>query len=159
MIETKGGFLLSRVKRASGRVFEKLLTDSGVEAFNGAQGRILYVLWQTDGIPIAEIARRTSLASSTLTSMLDRMEAAGLVERVRDKSDRRRINIALTEASRSLEGEYTAVSMKMNELYYEGFTDSEILAFEADLERILANLTKHANGGNLHEEGIGTDLQ
>ena len=37
---------MSRIKQAGGRLFERLLRESGVEAFNGAQGRILYVLWQ-----------------------------------------------------------------------------------------------------------------
>ncbi len=70
--ETQGGFLISQVKQVSGRIFEKLLANAGVEEFNGAQGRILYVLWQEDGIPIVELSRKTGLAKTTLTSMLDR---------------------------------------------------------------------------------------
>jgi len=72
--ETNGGFLISQIKQISGRIFEKLLSNAGVDAFNGAQGRILYVLWQEDNIPIAELSKKTGLAKTTLTSMLDRME-------------------------------------------------------------------------------------
>ena len=138
--ETQGGFLISQIKQVSGRIFEKLLVSAGVEAFNGAQGRILYVLWQEDGIPIVELARKTGLAKTTLTSMLDRMESAKLIVRVFDKSDRRQIRISLTEKAHELSGEYDKVSREMNETYYAGFSDEEIKTFENGLRRILKNL-------------------
>lgn len=138
--ETNGGFLISQIKQLSGRIFEKLLSRAGVDAFNGAQGRILYVLWQRDGVPIAALSRQTGLAKTTLTSMLDRMEQSGLVSRVFDTADRRQIRISLTEQARALRGEYGAVSAEMSAIYYDGFSDPEILAFEAALRRILHNL-------------------
>jgi len=137
---TQGGFLISQIKQISGRIFEKLLVDAGVEAFNGAQGRLLYVLWQEDGIPIVELAQKTGLAKTTLTSMLDRMESAGLIVRVLDKTDRRQTRIALTEEARELSDEYDKVSLAMNEIYYAGLSDDEIVAFENTLRRILNNL-------------------
>lgn len=140
--KTDGGFLISQIKQVGSRIFEKLLEEAGVDAFNGAQGRILYVLWQSDNIPIVELARKTGLAKTTLTSMLDRMENAGLVTRVFDKSDRRQIRITITENARALSDEYEKVSMKMNEIYYAGFTDEEIIAFENTLQRVLDNLNE-----------------
>ena len=140
--QTQGGFLISQIKQIGGRVFEKLLTNAGVEAFNGAQGRILYVLWQEDGIPIVELSRKTGLAKTTLTSMLDRMESAKLIARVFDKSDRRRTRISLTETARELSDEYAKVSREMNGIYYAGFSDDEIAAFENTLRRILKNLNE-----------------
>ena len=128
--ETSGGFLISQIKQISGRIFEKLLADAGVDAFNGAQGRILYVLWQGDGIPIAQLSQSTGLAKTTLTSMLDRMEQAGLLRRTFDTADRRQIRIFLTREARRLQGGYDQVSRAMNEIYYAGFTDAEIIAFE-----------------------------
>lgn len=138
--ETNGGFLISQIKQVSGRIFEKLLAQAGIDAFNGAQGRILYVLWQQDNIPIAELSKKTGLAKTTLTSMLDRMEQAGLLTRIYDKADRRQIRISITEQARLLSGEYDKVSRAMNEIYYGGFTDDEIIAFENYLRRILTNL-------------------
>ena len=45
MIATKtyGGFFISQIRHLSGRIWEKLLKDSGVDVFDGAQGRILYI--------------------------------------------------------------------------------------------------------------------
>lgn len=145
LTETNGGFLLSQIKQVSGRIFERLLAQAGVDAFNGAQGRILYVLWQQDDIPITELAGKTGLAKTTLTSMLDRMEQAGLLTRRYDKADRRRIRIALTEQARSLSGEYDKVSQAMNEIYYAGFADEEIIDLENYLQRILKNLYEREN--------------
>jgi len=136
----QGGFLISQIKHLSGRIFEKILLNADVDAFNGAQGRILYILWQEDEIPIVELSNKTGLAKTTLTSMLDRMESAGLIIRVFDKSDRRQIRISLTETARALSGEYDNVCREMNEIFYEGFSDEEIMEFESTLRRILRNL-------------------
>jgi DNA-binding MarR family transcriptional regulator len=79
--------------------------------------------------------------------MLDRMEAAGLTQRVPDKEDRRVIRIRLTEKARALKGRYDAVSSRMNEIYFNGFSDAEIEAFEEYLKRIVKNLEEeNANG-------------
>ena len=73
-METKGGFLISRIKQMGTRIFDRMLAASGIDSFNGAQGRILYVLWQNDDISISRLSSQTSLANTTLTAMLDRME-------------------------------------------------------------------------------------
>lgn len=140
MIETKGGFLISQIKQIQGRIFGKLLTEAGVDEFNGAQGRILYVLWQQENLPIVELSRRTGLAKTTLTSMLDRMESLGHIVRCYDPEDRRKIRIRLTENVRKLEGKYQEVSDEMTRLFYKGFSDEEILRLEAGLEKVLKNL-------------------
>ena len=93
MDKTNGGFLISQIKQIQGRIFEKLLSDAKVEEFNGAQGRILYVLWQMDAVPIGELVKKTGLAKNTLTSMLNRMEQNGMVCRSYDTIDRRQIKI------------------------------------------------------------------
>ena len=100
-MEHQGGFLIARIKQVGGRVFERILARRNIDAFNGPQGRILYVLWQRDGIPISELSRETGLAMTTLTSMLDRMEAGGLIRRDRGDKDRRKVLIYLTCISAS----------------------------------------------------------
>lgn len=141
-METKGGFLISRIKQKGTRIFDRMLAASGIDAFNGAQGRILYVLWQNDGITISDLSSQTSLANTTLTSMLDRMEVTGLVIRKPDPTDRRSRLIALTEKAKSLRDDYTRISQQMNDIYYTGFSGEEIYQFEAYLQRVLNNLEK-----------------
>ncbi len=139
-METRGGFLISQIKQIQGRIFERLLSNAGIEAFNGAQGRILYVLWQKDGLPIVELSRKTGLAKTTLTGMLDRLESQGLITRCADSADRRQIIIRLAEKAKQLNSDYTRVSQQMNQLFYRGFSNDDIIHFENTLKRILKNL-------------------
>lgn len=140
--DKKGGFLISQIKQISGRIFEKILSEKNIEEFNGAQGRILYVLWQEDSIAIKELSNKTGLALTTLTSMLDRMEKMDLIKRTFDKTDRRKILIILTEKSISLKDVYYEVSEKMSEIFYNKFSKEEINQFESYLDRILINLNE-----------------
>lgn len=143
--ETKGGFYISQIKQIGGRLFEKILAQENIDEFNGAQGKILYVLWQKEAVSIAELSQKTGLANTTLTSMLDRMANAGLVERTPDPQDRRKFRIVLTQKARGLQGKYMEVSQKMNEIYYKGFSDEEIIETEAYLSRILDNVKGEQN--------------
>lgn len=139
---TEGGFLISKIKQIQGRLFEKILIEHGIDQFNGAQGRILFVLWENDNIPIKELSNQTGLAKTTLTRMLDRLEKSGNIQRVYDPADRRIVKIKLTEAAKNLREQYNEVSAKMNKIFYEGFDDNEIQCFEDSLRKVLANLTK-----------------
>ena len=125
-----GGFLITKIKQLGDRIFQRILNEKGVDAFNGPQGRILYTLWQEDGVPIKTISDKCGLAITTLTTMLERME----------KQDKRKTLIVLTEKARGLESDYHAVSDQMGRLYYKGFSASEIEQFEAFLERVRDNL-------------------
>lgn len=140
--KAKGGFLISQIKQIQGRIFEKLLNREGIGEYNGAQGRILYVLWQQDGLPIVELSKRTGLAKTTLTSMLDRMESQGHIKRNYDKTDRRQVIITLTEKAKSLSSSYNRVSMQMTQIFYKGFSGDEMSQFEFYLSRVLDNLNE-----------------
>ena len=144
-MNTQGGYLISRIHQVGGRLFDKLLNEADIDAFNGAQGRILYVLWQEDGVSISEIAQRTGLANTTLTSMLDRMAEAELIRREAVPGDRRRQRIVLTEKARALQADYERISQRMNELYYAGFTQEEYARLEGYLLRILSNVEGGSN--------------
>ena len=139
-MERQGGFLITRIKQVGGRIFERILAQKNIDAFNGAQGRILYVLWHEDGTPISELSRETGLAMTTLTGMLDRMETSGLVRRDRGDTDRRKILIFLTERAKALKDDYDEVTKEIGDIYYKGFSEQEIRQFEAYLRRVLENV-------------------
>jgi len=138
-IVRQGGFLISKIHRLSGRVFARMLREYDIE-INPAQGRILFVLWREDGVPIRELAKRTSLGKSTLTSMLDRLEEAGYIARERSETDRRVVLVRRTDKDRAAQAAYERVSAAMADVFYRGLTDDEIGTFERTLERILDNL-------------------
>lgn len=133
--------MIARVQLLSERVFSKILAKYELSQISPAQGRILFVLWSKDGISIQELAKKTSLGKSTLTSMLDRLEQAGFVKRVPSKEDRRTILIKLTEKDRECQNLYTKITKEKTALFYKGFTSKEIDIFENYLQRVLDNLT------------------
>ncbi|KAA2211543.1 MarR family winged helix-turn-helix transcriptional regulator [Teichococcus oryzae] len=63
---------------------------------------VMVVLWAEDGQTVGGIGERLFLESSTLTPLLKRLQAAGLVERRRDSQDERQVRIHLTEAGHAL---------------------------------------------------------
>jgi len=138
--------LISQLNQIQARIFEKLLKSHGIDEFNGPQGRILFVLWQNDDLPISEIGQKVSLSKSTLTSMLDRMEQQGHIKRNYDPNDRRQIRITLTEKSKALNQKYLEVSMQMNQIFYQNFSNEEITTFEKTLAGILNNLKQYERG-------------
>ena len=105
----------------------------------------LFVLWEKDNIPISELSQKTGLAKTTLTGMLDRMEKQGHIERVYSSADRRTVRIKLTEAARLFKEQYELVSNEMNQIFYRGFSDEEILILETGLRKVLTNLTEKEN--------------
>ena len=121
-------------------MFEHILSEKNIDAFNGSQGSLLYILWQEDGIPIRELSRRPGLAVTSLTGMLDRMEAAGLIYRDRGDKDRRKVLIFLTDNARSLEKDYNEVTEEIENIYYKGFSEEEIDQCEKYLQRIFHNV-------------------
>lgn len=62
----------------------------------------MLVLWEQDGLSVSELGERLYLDSGTLTPLLKRLEAAGLILRQRDSADERRVQVTLTAQGRRL---------------------------------------------------------
>ena len=139
-MKANGGFLVTKIKQLGDRIFERILAEKNIDAFNGAQGRILYVLWQEEGVPIKIISEKSGLAITSLTTMLERMEKNGLINRKTDEADKRKTLLFLTDKAKELKEAYDSVSNEMGNIYYRDFTDKEILQFEEYLNRIRVNL-------------------
>jgi DNA-binding MarR family transcriptional regulator len=141
----QGGFLIARIHQIVERVFDQAMRERGLAELSPPQTRILYTMWHGDGIPIFELSRRTSLSKSTLTAMLDRLEAMGFVRRARSLKDRRAILIHTTAKEKAVRRRYAAASKDMAEIFYRDFAAHEIERFERYLTRILQNLEDAEN--------------
>ena len=139
----EGGYLVSRIKYLSSRQLNRLIQEAGLEAFNGEQGKILYALWQHDGMTCTAIASFTGLALNTLTKMLETLEKDGLITREQCSEDKRKKRVYLTRAGRDLEKASAGVTQKMNARFYAGFSPEAIVAFEAQLKAVIKNLEAH----------------
>jgi DNA-binding MarR family transcriptional regulator len=63
---------------------------------------VMLLLWESDGVSISSLGQRLSLDSGTLTPLLKRLEANGLISRRRAVDDERRVDIFLSEAGNTL---------------------------------------------------------
>lgn len=140
MNKRQGGFLISKIKSIGGRRFDKILQQKNIDAFNGAQGKILYCLWQGNKMTATELSKKSGLAKTTLSAMLARMNEQGLIAIEESPTDKRSVTISLTPAAETLRAEYDNVTREIENIYYKGFTDEEVEQFESYLKRVLDNL-------------------
>ena len=94
------------------RLYRPLLGELGLTY---PQYLVMLVLWERAPQTVGEISERLYLDTGTLTPMLKRMEAGGLLTRTRDKQDERRVQIALTPAGEALRTRARRVPMAMVE--------------------------------------------
>lgn len=77
---------------------------------------VLLVLWDADAaVGAGAIAERLALEPSTITPLLKRLEAAGLVRRTRGGGDERRVAVSLTDAGRALRTRCTCLGESLVE--------------------------------------------
>ncbi|WP_349743134.1 MarR family winged helix-turn-helix transcriptional regulator [Roseateles cavernae] len=70
---------------------------------------VMLVLWERDGLTVGEISERVFLESPTLTPLLKRLQAAGLIDRARSAADERQVLITLTEPGRALQAKAQSI--------------------------------------------------
>ncbi|MFV0623487.1 MarR family winged helix-turn-helix transcriptional regulator [Sphingomonas sp. ac-8] len=92
------------------RLYAPVLAELGLTY---PQYLVMLVLWERDEISVGVLGRRLHLDSATVTPLLKRMEALGLVRRERDRADERRVLVSLTEAGRSLRARAVTVPETM----------------------------------------------
>ena len=92
-------FALYSANHAMQAAYKPMLDEMGLTY---PQFLVLTQLWEVDDMPMSRLAAALQLESNTLTPMLKRMEAAGLVTRRRDPQDERQVILGLTEKAQAL---------------------------------------------------------
>ena len=95
-------FAIYSANSAFNRAYKPILDALGLTY---PQYIAMVALWQKDDQTVGEIGQRLLLESNTLTPLLKRLEAAGLVQRRRDSRDERLVRVALTDKGRALRQE------------------------------------------------------
>src|SRR5258708_38832644 len=111
------------------RGYRTLLRDLGPRY---PQYLVMLVLWERDGISVSEIGERLFLDSATLTPLLKRMEALGLISRRRAHEDERQVIVSLSRAGRELR-EKTA-EVRDSGFHASGCTVDELVAMRQQLD-------------------------
>lgn len=99
-------FAVYSANHAFNRLYKPLLDRLGLTY---PQYLAMVVLWEGDDRTVGELGQRLHLESNTLTPLLKRLEAQGLVARARDPKDERQVRIRLTPKGRALQAPACAV--------------------------------------------------
>jgi DNA-binding MarR family transcriptional regulator len=87
-------FAVYQVGHAFNRAYRPVLAELGLTY---PQYLVMLVLWEQDGLTVKELGEKLMLDSGTLTPLLKRMDAAGIIRRERDARDERQVRILLTQ--------------------------------------------------------------
>ena len=123
--------------RLFARLLEKHIAGSGIRT---GVWYLLRVLWEKDGISQKHLSRQSFLTESSVVTMLNTMEDAGLVVRERDEVDRRRMKILLTDKARELKGQLLPHAREINAKAARNIDRDELKTFMKVLSRMKDNL-------------------
>jgi MarR family transcriptional regulator for hemolysin len=136
------GFLLHDVARLMRKRFEQNARGLGLTR---SQCQVLAHLARHEGIPQGGLAEILEIEPITLTRIVDRLEAGGLVERRPHPTDRRIRQLYLTAAAHPLLGEIFAIGAETRGEALDGVPEAErVLLFET-LAAMKANLLRNLN--------------
>ncbi len=109
-----------------------------------AQWRVLAFVSRCEGSNQASMADHMDMEPITLSRHLDRMQAAGMIERRPDPNDRRAHRLFLTETGRTLMDGFRAVTSDVMDDFVDGISEEELATTIDILARMRSNLTGKA---------------
>ena len=115
-------FQLAKANQLASRFLSQKVSELNVTP---VQALVLGFLHQEDQITSSELGGKTGLDSATLTGILDRLEAAGFIERKNNPGDRRSIHIHLTPGGHELSRKAIQVIVEANVDFLHGLTKEE----------------------------------
>ena len=104
-----------------------------------AQWKPLWLLKAGRASTANELAREMDIDAGAITRMVDRLEAKGMIERVRSGEDRRVVNLSLTKAGDATAAEVPHVLAAVNNDFLRGFSEAEWKQLRKLLARLAAN--------------------
>jgi DNA-binding MarR family transcriptional regulator len=126
-------FQFAKANQLASRFLSQKVSQLNVTS---VQAMVLGFLDDEDRITSSELGKRTELDSATLTGILDRLEAAGFIERKGNPDDRRSISIHLTKQGKLMSREATRVITEANLDFLKVLTDAQ----KRDLRGIIKKL-------------------
>jgi DNA-binding MarR family transcriptional regulator len=141
--DESAAYLMRRILTCMAGEADRALEPSGL---THAQWVPLLKLHLGQASTVAELARECSQDAGAMTRLLDRLEAKGLLQRVRSSQDRRVVNLELTEAGREIVQDIPAVLCSVQNDFLQGLSVEEWQQLKGLLRRVLDNaLARQAN--------------
>lgn len=132
--EESMGYMMKRIMATVADAVDKELEPTGLTS---AQWVPLLKLYLGHATTVAEVARECQHDVGAMTRTLDRLEAKGLLRRVRSSEDRRVVNLELTDEGRATAKQIPAVLCRVQNAHLRGFTKDEWLLLKGMLRRVL----------------------
>lgn len=102
---------------------------------------VLLVLWEKNGQPVKDIAKKLILNTNTITPLLKRMEKQKLIVRKRSEVDERKVMINLSESGKKLKDKATTIPEQLSEkLINNHLNINDLVNLKASLDLIIKNL-------------------
>jgi len=139
-------FSLHAASRAFNGVYRVILKDLGLTY---PQYLVMLVLWEQGDLPVKKLGEHLRLDSGTLSPLLKRLEAAGLVHRERSVRDERSVEVRLTEEGRALREHALQVPRRIAGA--TGFDVDEIRELRARLDELTTALDTAASNAAAQE--------
>ncbi|MCF5141386.1 MarR family transcriptional regulator [Pseudomonas edaphica] len=135
MLDNQLCFALHSTSLLMTKVYKPLLQALGLTY---PQYLAMMVLWEEDGLTVGEISHRLLTDPGSLTPLLKRLEAEGLLSRTRKREDERVVVVELTEAGRALQEK--AMGIPQCILGASGMQLEQLRKLQADLIALRSNL-------------------
>lgn len=133
-------FLVYACSRAMTNAYRPMLADLGLTY---PQYLVMLVLWEEGEISVKQLGEKLYLDSGTLTPLLKRMEAAGLITRNRAKSDERSVVVHITPEGEKLKQKAISVPEKL--FCRAGLTPEEYYLLRRQLSEMFHHLQDETN--------------
>jgi DNA-binding MarR family transcriptional regulator len=104
--------------------FDQFVADS--MGINRTDYRCMDILERGGPMTAGRLAEAAHLSTGAVTAVLDRMEAHGIVTRVRDTEDRRRVMVEITPQAREQAAVYFQGVAEFASKLYEGYTTDQL---------------------------------
>ncbi|MFH9553914.1 MarR family winged helix-turn-helix transcriptional regulator [Streptomyces sp. NPDC017435] len=128
-------FSLNAASRAFNGVYRVILKELGLTY---PQYLVLLVLWEHGELPVKKLGEHLRLDSGTLSPLLKRLEAAGLVRRERSVRDERSVVIRLTDEGSALRRQALRVPRRI--VSATGFDLDQIRELRQQLDQLTTAL-------------------
>jgi MarR family transcriptional regulator, organic hydroperoxide resistance regulator len=128
-------FALHTASRAMTGCYRPLLDDIGLTY---SQYAVMLVLWELDTVPLGLLCSRLQLDTGTLSPLLKRLEAEGLITRRRRLEDERTMQLTLTRTGRALRERAAAIQARVQD--GTGLTPGELAVMRDGLHALAARL-------------------
>lgn len=145
--ELRFGYLIHDVSRLHRTLFDRWLVPMGITR---SQWWVLAFLARSDGMPQTDLAAELDVGKVALGALIDRLEAAGFVERHPDQTDRRVKRVILTVAGKQLVADLRSRNRDFNQRIMRSIPEADVAVAIRVLATIKGNLTETAPGAIPH---------